>query len=72
MKKTIKLMDLDCAHCAAKIENTVKKLDGVQDASVNFMGQKMTLEADDQNFDQILAEAVKVIKKIEPDVTVKI
>lgn len=72
MKKTIKLMDLDCAHCAAKIENTVKKLDGVQDASVNFMGQKMTLEADNQNFDQILAEAVKVIKKIEPDVTVKI
>ena len=72
MKKTIKLMDLDCAHCAAKIENTVKKLDGVQEASVNFMGQKMTLEADEQYFDQILAEAVKVIKKIEPDVTVKI
>ena len=37
MKKTIKLIDLDCAHCAAKIENAVKKLDGVDDASINFM-----------------------------------
>ncbi|SCJ88956.1 Cadmium%2C zinc and cobalt-transporting ATPase [uncultured Eubacterium sp.] len=72
MKKTIKLIDLDCAHCAAKIENAVKKLDGVDDANVNFMSQKMILEADDEYFDQVLAEAVKIVKKIEPDVTVKI
>ena len=64
MKKTIKLIDLDCAHCAAKIENAVKKLDGVDDASINFMSQKMILEADDEYFDQVLTEAVKIVKKI--------
>ena len=71
MKKTIKLIDLDCAHCASKIQEAVKKIDGVSDASVNFLSQKMVLEADDSRFDDILAQATKLIKKIEPDVTVK-
>ncbi len=56
MKKTIKLIDLDCGHCAAKIQNAVKKIDGVTDVSVNFMNQKMVLEAPDDRFDAILAE----------------
>ena len=47
MKKTIKLLDLDCGHCAAKIETAVKKIDGVTNVSVNFMNQKMILEAPD-------------------------
>lgn len=71
MKKTIKLIDLDCANCAAKIETAVKKIDGVTSANVSFMSQKMVLEADDQRFDAVAAEAVKLIKKIEPDVTVR-
>ena len=71
MKKTIRLIDLDCANCAAKIENSVKKIDGVIDASVSFMGQKMVLEAPDEQFESILAEAKKLIHKIEPDVTIK-
>lgn len=71
MKKTIKLIDLDCGHCAAKIENAVKKLDGVTSVSVNFLNQKMVLEAPDDKFDGVLAEATALIKKIEPDVTVK-
>ena len=54
MKKTIKLLDLDCGHCAAKIETAVKKIDGVTNVSVNFMNQKMILEATDDNFDAIL------------------
>ena len=68
MKKTIKLLDLDCGHCAAKIETAVKKID----VSVNFMNQKMILEAPDDKFDAILTEAKALIKKIEPDVTVKV
>ena len=72
MKKDDQINRSDCAHCAAKIENAVKKLDGVDDASVNFMSQKMILEADDEYFDQVLTEAVKIVKKIEPDVTVKL
>ena len=71
MKKTIKLIDLDCGHCADKIQNAVQKIDGVTSVSVNFLGQKMVLEAPDDRFDTILNEAKALIKKIEPDVTVK-
>ncbi|MDE7231302.1 MAG: cation transporter [Oscillospiraceae bacterium] len=67
MKKTFKLIDLDCANCAAKMENAIKKIDGVTAASVSFMSQKMTIEADDARFDEIVKEAVKVCKKVEPD-----
>ena len=71
MKKTIKLLDLDCGHCADKIQNAVKKIDGVTSVSVNFLGQKMILEAPDDQFDAVLAEAKALIKQIEPDVTIK-
>ena len=67
MKKTFKLIDLDCANCAAKMEDAIKKIDGVTNASVSFMSQKMTIEADDARFDEIVKEAVKVCKKVEPD-----
>ena len=71
MKKTIKLIDLDCANCAAKIENAVKKIEGVTNASVSFMAQKMTLEAPDDKFAQVLEEAKALIHKLEPDITIK-
>ncbi len=67
MKKTFKLEDLDCANCAAKMENAIKKLDGVTDASVSFILQKMTIEAADDRFDQIMKDVIKTIKKVEPD-----
>ena len=67
MKKTFKLEDLDCANCAAKMEAAIKKLDGVTNASVSFMTQKMTLEADDERFDEVLKAAVKCIARVEPD-----
>ncbi len=70
MKKTFKLEDLDCANCAAKMETAIKKLDGVKDASVSFMTQKMTIEADDAEFDEVVKRAVDCIKKVEPDCTV--
>lgn len=67
MKKTYMLEDLDCANCAAKMEEAVKKIDGVKFASVNFLAQKMTLEADDEAFDEILKKTIKTIKRVEPD-----
>ena len=67
MKKTIKLQDLDCANCAAKIENAVAAMDGVIDVKVSFMNQKMVLETADDKFDDVLAQAKKAAKKIEPD-----
>lgn len=67
MKKTFKLEDLDCALCAAKMEDAIKKIDGVSDAAVSFMAQKMTVDADDARFDEIVKNIVKVCKKVEPD-----
>lgn len=72
MKKTFELEDLDCANCARKMQEAVEKLDGVNYCSVNFMTQKMILDADDARFDDILKEAIKVMKKVEPDCTVLI
>ena len=60
-------MDLDCANCAAKMERAISQIDGVQKATVSFMAQKLTLEADDARFDEIVKEAVKCVKKVEPD-----
>ena len=67
MKQKFKLTDLDCANCAAKMEDAIKKLDGVNDASVSFMMQKMTIDADDARFDEIMKEVAEVCKKVEPD-----
>ncbi len=67
MKKVFKMEDLDCANCATKMENAIKKIDGVEEVSVSFMSQKLTLTADDDKFDDIVKQAVKICKKVEPD-----
>lgn len=67
MKKKFKLQDLDCAHCAAKMEDAIKKIDGVNDASVNFLMQKMIVDAEDEKFDDIMKEVQAVCAKVEPD-----
>ena len=72
MKKTYKLKDLDCANCAAKMETAIKKIDGVHDATVSFLSQKLTIDADDARFDDIMKEVVKVCKKVEPDCVIKL
>ena len=59
MKKTFQMIDLDCANCAAKMERAIQNIDGVTHATVSFMTQKLTLEADDARFDQIVKEAGK-------------
>lgn len=70
MKKTYKLENLCCAHCAANMEHAVKKIAGVKDAAVVFMTQKLILEADDENFAEILEAVKKAIHKVEPDCNV--
>ena len=66
MKKTFKLNDLDCANCAAKMENEINKLEGVE-ATVSFMTQKLTVSAPDADFDDTMKKIVKLCKKVEPD-----
>ena len=72
MKKRYKLTDLDCANCAAKMENAIKKIDGVNDATVSFMAQKMTIDSEDERFDDIMQEVVAVCKKVEPDCVINL
>jgi len=67
MRKKYVLTDLCCANCALKIEEGIKKLPGVNDASVSFITSKMILDAEDERFEEVFAEAVKIVKKIEPD-----
>ena len=54
MKKKFKMNNLECANCAAKMQEEISKLDGVNSVNVNFMFQKLTLDADDEKFDDIL------------------
>lgn len=72
MKKVIKLEDLDCAVCAAKMEDAIKKINGVNSASVSFMAQKMVIDVVDDKYDEIIKEIVKVCKKVEPDCILKV
>lgn len=65
MKKVYKLQELDCVNCAAKMEQAISKIAGVEKASVNFMMQKLTLEAAEADLPRILEEAQKAITKIE-------
>ncbi len=67
MKKKYKLKDLDCANCAQKMEDAINKIPGVNDASVNFMTQKMMIDAVDDKFDDIMKQVVDTCKKVEPD-----
>ncbi|MBQ6808086.1 MAG: cation transporter [Firmicutes bacterium] len=67
MKKSFKMQDLECAHCAAKMEQAINKLEGVEKATISFMTQKLTLEADDAHFEEILEQAAQICRKVEPD-----
>ncbi|AOT72288.1 Cation-transporting P family ATPase [Listeria monocytogenes] len=71
MKKKFILEGLDCADCAAKIEHAVNKLDGVKEATVNFMTQKLVIEGEDEKMPTIMQEAEKIVKKIEPGTVMK-
>ena len=71
MKKKYNLTDLDCANCAAKMEDAIKKIDGVNNATVSFMAQKLTIDADDSRFDSIMKEVVNLSRKVEPDCVIE-
>lgn len=70
MKKTYKLIDLDCADCARKMEEAIAKIKGVDEVSISFMTQKLTISAADDIFDNVVKQAVKAVRKVEPDCTI--
>jgi len=70
-KKVLILEGLDCANCAAKIEAQIKGIDGVNNATVDFVSKKLTIEvADKKEFNRIVGDVTSIVKKIEPDVKV--
>ncbi len=67
MKKKFKMQDVDCANCAAKMEDAIKKIDGVNDATISFMTQRLTIDADDDKFDEIMAKAQKCVSNVDEE-----
>ena len=67
MKRVFKIEDVDCANCAAKMERMAAKLDGVNEVSVNFMAQRITIDAVDERFDEVVDEIEKVMKKVDKE-----
>ena len=70
MHRSFKIQNLGCANCAAKMENGINKLDGVSKASISFMTQRLTLDADDTRFDDIINECDRICKKYEPETSI--
>ena len=67
MKKKFNLDEVDCANCAAKMEAAINKIEGVNEATVNYMTQKLIIDADDERFEEIMDEVCAVIAKAETD-----
>lgn len=67
MKKVYRMEDLDCAHCAAKMEAAIAKLDGVKSVTISFLTQKLTLETEGDDQTELMKQVVKLCKKVEPD-----
>lgn len=67
MRKVFKMEDLECANCAAKMQDAIAKIDGVNSVSISFMTQKLTLDAEGERFDAILDKAQKAVSKFEKD-----
>ena len=70
MKKRFDMEDLDCANCAAKMEEAIRKIDGVIDVNISFMAQKLTIEAEEDDFDRIMKLAMKAVKKVDRDCSI--
>lgn len=61
------MKDLDCANCAAKMEAAINQIDGITKATVSFMTQRLTIECDVDQMDEMIQKAQRAISKIEPD-----
>ena len=71
MKMKFKIKGIDCANCAAELERAIQKIDGVTEASLSFMTEKLVMEIEDDRKDEVLKNLKKVIKREEPDCTIE-
>lgn len=70
MKKTFLMENLECANCARKMEEAIRRIDGVQEVQINFLTQKLTITAEEAALPAIMKQAVKACRKVEPDCSI--
>ena len=70
MKLKFKIEGLDCANCAGELERAIQRVEGVNEASISFMTERLVIELDEENKEEVMEKVKKVIKKEEPDVTI--
>lgn len=71
MRRATRINGLDCANCAAKLENEIKKIDGVSNVSISFLTQRIVLDIDDGKAENVIREIKRVCKKVEPDAEIE-
>lgn len=71
MKMKLKIKGIDCANCAAKLENQIQKIEGVENATLSFMTEKLIFECEEEKREEIIEKIKKVVKKEEPDAKVE-
>lgn len=71
MKMKFKIKGIDCANCAAQLELAIQKIDGVDNASISFMTERMVIECADDRKDEVMEKVRKTVKKEEPDATIE-
>lgn len=69
MKVKFKIEGLDCANCAAELERAIQKIEGIKEASLSFMSEKLIVEIEEERKEEVINNLKKVVKKEEPDVT---
>jgi len=71
MRNVFKIKGLDCASCALKLEDKIKKVMGVENATISFMTEKLVIECSEEEKEVVIKNIKKVIKKEEPDVVIE-
>ena len=71
MNSKFKINGLDCANCASQLERAINKIEGIKNVNISFMTEKMELEYENNNEEEIIKKVKKIIKKEEPDVTIE-
>ena len=71
MKSKFKIKGLDCANCANELERKIQKIEGIESVSISFITEKMEIEYNDTQKEEIVQNIKKIIRREEPDVTIE-
>ena len=71
MKKQLKIKGIDCANCALQLEEKIKKIEGIENATISFFSEKMTIECSEEKLEEVMKNIQKLVKKEESDATIE-